>query len=125
MANITSYKDSKVWQYAIQLAIDMYNVTSQMPAVERLGLSTQLQQTAVAIPTKIASGSRSGSKAGFKQACSEALVSLAEMDTLLAIAGQQYPTVDIQSLLSQHDELEQLLRTLIHRLSSPSTPKTV
>lgn len=121
MAN-TSYKDFPVWQQSMQLAIDMYQLTSNMPTVERLGLSTQLQHAAVCIPSKIAAGSRSGTRSGLQDACIESLALLAEIETLLIIAGQQYPAVNTEVIMPLRDQVEQQLAHLLKRLSAPSRP---
>lgn len=121
MAN-TSYKDSPVWQQSMQLAIDMYQLTANMPTVERLGLSTQLQHAAVCVPSRIAAGSRTGSRSGLREACIEVQSILAEIETLLIIAGQQYSSVNTEVIMPLRDQVEQQVAILIKRLSAPARP---
>ncbi len=125
MAATTSYKDSPVWQQAVRLALDTYSFTAALPPAEKLSLSLQLQQTAITIPGILAAGSRSGGKDGLAKACTQALAELARLETLLIITGQQYPTIDNQAVLEQHDQVERMLKVLQQRLRTPPAPKRV
>lgn len=120
----TSFKDSPVWQQSMQLAIDMYQLTANMPTVERLGLSTQLQHAAVCIPSRIAAGSRTGTRSGLREACAESLALLAEIETLLIIAGQQYTNVNTEVIMPLRDQVEQQISTLMTRLSGPAPARS-
>ena len=68
---IKGYKDLKVWQLAIDLVDQIYDVTSAFPSDEKFGLSSQIKRSAVSIPSNIAKGS------------------LAEMETQLIIANRR------------------------------------
>lgn len=50
------YKNLKVWQEALNLAISVYQVTSEFPSDERFGLTSQLRRASVSIPSNIAEG---------------------------------------------------------------------
>ena len=51
-----SYRDSKVWQRAIELVVDIYSCTRSFPNEEFYGLAGQLRRAAVSIPSNIAEG---------------------------------------------------------------------
>jgi four helix bundle protein len=51
-----SYRDLKVWQKAMDLAVDIYAATANFPAEERFGIVQQMRRAAVSIPSNIAEG---------------------------------------------------------------------
>ena len=51
-----NFRDLKVWQLGMQLAEDVYRVTQQFPKHEVYGLASQLQRSAVSLPSNIAEG---------------------------------------------------------------------
>lgn len=124
MAAATSFRDIRAWQNAMQLAVDVYQLTGSLPPTERPGLSTDLQHTAAAIPTLIASGHKTRSRSGMLTACQRALHEAAELETYLIIVGQLYPNVPSNDLLDALDEVQQMLQALIARLASKPGPKT-
>lgn len=117
---MTSYKDSRIWQSAMQLAITIYSLTTGLPAVERLDLSTNLQRAAAAIPTHLASGSLSRSQ--LIVGCQAAQSAAAELETLLLITGQAYPDIATDGTLDQLDDVQMQLSALSKRLSGESGP---
>ena len=53
---MTSYHELLVWQKAIDFVVECYSLTAQFPRTEMYGLSSQLQRSAVSIPSNIAEG---------------------------------------------------------------------
>ena len=51
-----SFKDLIVWQRAIELTVVVYKLTSEFPAAERFGLTSQMRRAAVSIASNIAEG---------------------------------------------------------------------
>lgn len=120
MAGPTSFRDLRIWQNAMQLAVDIYQLAGSLPPGEKPGLATDMQSRAVSIPSLIATGHKSGSRSGMTQACQEALVSTAELETLLIILGQLYPNVPSNDMLDQLDDVQQMLIAVIKRLQQSS-----
>lgn len=127
MATVTSFRDIRAWQHAMQLAVDIYHLTGDLPPTEKPGLSTNMQQAAVAIPTMIAAGHKTGSRAGMLRGCTDAVDAASELESLLIVAGQLYPNVPSNDLLDQLDDVQQMLLALIKKLtqSKPAPRKTV
>src|SRR6185503_17377638 len=55
-ARITSYRDLRVWQYAMGLVEATYRASDQFPTAERYGLVSQMRRAAVSIASNIAEG---------------------------------------------------------------------
>jgi len=52
------YKELNVWQKAIELAVDVYEITDSFPQKERFGLISQINRSVVSIPSNIAERGR-------------------------------------------------------------------
>ena len=86
MSDIRSHQDLRVWQKSIDLVLDVYKLTAKFPSHERFGLSSQMQRAAVSIPANTAEGHARGTRNDFAHFLDMANGSVAELDTLLAIA---------------------------------------
>jgi four helix bundle protein len=51
-----SYRELKVWQEGITLAVQIYEVTERFPSAERFGLTQQMRRASVSIPSNVAEG---------------------------------------------------------------------
>ena len=84
--SIRSYRELKVWQKAMDLAVDAYAVTRSFPDFERYGLCSQAQRAGVSVPSNIAEGHAVGMKKPFKRHLRIANGSLAELETDILLA---------------------------------------
>jgi len=64
-SKIERFEDLEVWQIARQLVKDVYRITSERRFSRDIGLSTQIQRTAVSIMSNIAEGFERKSKKEF------------------------------------------------------------
>ena len=53
---MASYRDLEVWQGAMDLVEQLYEITSRFPQTERYGLVQQIRRAAVSVPSNIAEG---------------------------------------------------------------------
>jgi len=81
-----SYRDLDVWQKAMDLVIECYQITSSFPKSEIFGLTSQLQRAAVSVPANIAEGRARQHTKELVQYISIAHGSLAELETHIQIA---------------------------------------
>jgi four helix bundle protein len=82
------YEDLQVWQQAIDLAVNVYNLTRLFPADEKFGLTSQMRRAGYSIGSNIAEGcSRDGTNE-FLHFLSIAKGSLAELKTQAVIANR-------------------------------------
>lgn len=56
-----SYRDLQVWQKGMDLAAEIYSLCKLLPSSEQFGLCSQMQRSAVSIPSNIAEGHGRGS----------------------------------------------------------------
>ncbi|MGQ9921905.1 MAG: four helix bundle protein [Desulfobacca sp.] len=88
MQKSTSYYDLEVWQEAIKLAKNIYQITESFPANETYGLGLQLRRSAVSIASNLAEGQARNSHKEFLYFINISLGSLAELETQLIIAKE-------------------------------------
>ena len=78
---MASYRDLKVWEAAMDLAVRIYEVTAAFPREERFGLVQQMRRAAVSVPSNIAEGyGRRTSRQRYKF-LEDALGSVFELET--------------------------------------------
>src|SRR3989338_9861970 len=86
---IQSYKDLEVWKKGIEITDKTYELTRSFPKEELYGLVTQMQRSAVSIPSNIAEGFARGHTKDYQRFCYMALGSCSELETQLIIAKRR------------------------------------
>ncbi len=86
MASVGSHRELIVWQKAMNVVAECYNLTRSFPNDERFGLTSQLRRAAVSIPSNIAEGKGRGTTGAYVNHLSIAAGSLAEVDTQIELA---------------------------------------
>lgn len=79
------HRQLKVWQMAIDLAMQIQKLTLSFPREELYGLTSQMRRAAVSIPSNIAEGYGRGGK-DYARFVSMAYGSLLELETQLELA---------------------------------------
>jgi four helix bundle protein len=117
---IRSYRDLKIWQHGMDVAVDLYRLTAAFPKFERYGLSSQMQRAAVSIPSNVAEGHARDSTKEYLHHVSIAIGSLAELETQVILSGRlQYATTTrSEGLLQQLDEAGKMLYGLQRSLKA-------
>jgi len=83
----SSFQDLRVWQEAMQLAVEIYRSTADFPKHELYGLSQQIRRAAVSLPSNIAEGKGHHSNKEFVHFLFHARGSLLEGQTQLILAS--------------------------------------
>ena len=103
---MNNYKDLKIWQKSVDLAVRIYEVTRSFPKEEIYTLTSQIRRSAVSIPSNIAEGSGRNSKKEFLNFLGMSHGSSYELDTQLIIASR-VELLNIETFESlQNDLLE-------------------
>lgn len=82
------FRDLRVWNEAMQLAEQVYAVTSTFPNDERFGLTAQLRRSAVSVPSCIAEGNGREGVRDYLRFLSMARGSLSELHTQMMLAAR-------------------------------------
>lgn len=122
--SLGSFKELKVWQKAVQLVTETYNLTQAFPRGELYGLTSQMRRSSVAIPANIAEGYKRNHLREYIQFLSIASAPTAELETHLLIAKNlnfisepQHGKID--ALLT---EVSKMLSALIFKLKTMPSP---
>ena len=123
---IKDYKDLKIWRQAMDIVVEVYQLTSQFPKEEMFGLTSQMRRAAVSIASNISEGFARHSNREYKQFLYVSLGSCSELETQTLIAGrlgyisQQEMNQLIEKLASQ----SKMTMSLINKLTSDQRPAT-
>jgi four helix bundle protein len=105
-----------VWQKSMELAEEIYKLTSTFPSSEAYGLVTQINRCAVSIPSNIAEGKGRQTDREFKQFLYIARGSVFELRTQLELARRlKFIDSDI-ALKDKILEVQKMLNILINKL---------
>lgn len=118
LLKITSYRDLKGWQTAVEIAVECYRQTEQFPRSEIFGLTAQIRRASVSVAANIAEGHGRETTGSFVQFLRVAQGSLKELETHLIIAERTgaLKDPDFQMLIVKCDENGKMLRALIRSM---------
>ncbi|MCX6039724.1 MAG: four helix bundle protein [Caldilinea sp.] len=83
---LKSYQELIVWQKAMDLVVNVYQITKGFPREETYGLTNQLRRAAVSIPSNIAEGQGRNTAKEFQRFLAVAYGSLQETETQLMLS---------------------------------------
>ena len=94
-----NFKKLKIWQMAMEIAKNIFEITSTFPATEKFALTHQLNKCAVSMPSNIAEGSSRTNKS-FSHFLGIALGSSFEAQTQILLAEvQNYISVEMTNYI--------------------------
>jgi four helix bundle protein len=113
-----------VWKKAVDLAVDVYQVTLHFPKSELYGLTSQLRRSSVSIASNLAEGSGRGSDGELARFLAIAKGSATELHTQLLIASRVglLPSARYQDLSRRLQEVRKMLNGFLSRLRRPAPP---
>ena len=79
------HRNLLAWQKAMDLAVQIYQITKKFPKEEIYGLTGQLRRAAVSVPSNIAEGAADRTTQQFSNFLSNSIGSLNEIDTQLEL----------------------------------------
>ncbi len=120
---LQSYQELTVWQQGMDLVVECYAVSEQLPATERYELARQIRRSAVSVPSNIAEGYGREHVGEYVQFLSIANGSLKELETQILIASRLafIATADCEQILRQTAVVGRMLTVLrrkMHQLRS-------
>ncbi len=110
-----NHKELLVWQKAMQLVVDVYNLIRLLPKEETYGLSDQMRRAAISIPSNIAEGNARSSQKDMVHFLYIAQGSRAELETQLELCELiGYISKErLEPVLMQTQEIGRMLSGLI------------
>ena len=116
--DIKSYRDLRVWQEGMNLAVMCYAVTRDFPKAEMFGLTSQIRRAASSVSANIAEGHGREQPGSFVQFLRIAQGSLKEVEThlLLAVRVSLITEAPTSAVLQKCEEIGKMLRALIRAI---------
>jgi four helix bundle protein len=96
---MNNYKELKIWQKSVELAVRIYEITKEFPKEELYGLTSEIRRCAISIPSNIAEGAGRNSKKEFNNFLGISNGSSCELETHMIIA-QKAKIIDLSLLKS-------------------------
>ena len=101
----------------MDLTEEIYKLSKKLPRSEQYGLTSQIQRSAVSIPSNIAEGCQRNNRKEYKQFCGIAYGSAAELETQLILVFKLYD-LESKKATALLDEVQRMLRQLIIKLTT-------
>ena len=114
-----NFKELKVWQKGVEIAVTSYKLVDTFPNSEKYSLSQQITRAAVSIPSNIAEGSSRRSEKEYARFLEISLGSCFELETQYLIAqnvnfgNQQIVTTGLQML----NEEQKMIMAFLNKLN--------
>lgn len=109
----------------MQLAKDIFILTESFPVSQRYVMITQLQRSALSVPSNIAEGRSRHSKNDFIYHLNIARGSLAELETQLLLSHQLGYVAEIDALMDSTNRITRMLHGLKNSLMQEPILKAV
>jgi four helix bundle protein len=116
---INSYRDLIVWQKAMDLVVQVYEMTGRFPKEEQYGLTSQMRKAAISIVSKISEGSYRGSRKDFRHFILIAYGSGGELEAQLEITSRlEFASApELERISTLHKEVMKMLNSLSQKLA--------
>jgi four helix bundle protein len=108
---MNNYKELKIWQKSVDLAVKVYEITKEFPKEEMYGLTSQLRRSAISIASNIAEGAGRNSKKDFNNFLGVSNASSCELETQLIIA-ERVNLIDNLVLKSTQEQIEEIQKMI-------------
>jgi len=120
---IKDFRDLDIWKKGIEIVKDIYNIVEKFPKQEFYGLVSQIQRSAVSIPSNVAEGFNRFHNKEYKQFLYIALGSCAELETQIEIASElRYISNEKKkNILEKINHESRMLTNLIKKIDSRAT----
>ena len=118
------YRGLRVWQRALELATGVYALSADFPPSAQEALAVPMRRAAAAIAAAIAEGNVRYSAREYAHYLSQAIGTVAEVETLLFLASRlgYAPEDRFPPLLAHCVEIGRMLRGLSRTVQTPRTP---
>jgi four helix bundle protein len=115
----SSFRDLRVWQEAMKLAVEIYRASGSFLKQEQFGLTQQIRRASVSVPSNIAEGKGRRTDKDFAHFLYHARGSLLELQTQLLLAHQlKYLSAqDSEKLMEQGSKVGRSLTGLINSMN--------
>jgi len=103
-----NFRELKIWKDSMQIAKEVYLLSSTLSTEEKYGLISQMNRCAVSIPSNIAEGSGRTSDKEFSHFLNISLSSSYELEKQLILTTEIY-NIDTNTILNDLQDLQRMI----------------
>lgn len=107
-----NFKNLKVWEKSVDLAVKVYKITTEFPNEEKFGITSQMRRSSVSIPSNIAEGTAKNTSKAVLNSLDISLGESFELETQ-AIIAQRVGLLDQKTFDELEGDLSEVQR-MIH-----------
>jgi four helix bundle protein len=104
-----NFRELNIWKDSILIASSVYHLTSKLPSEEKFGLVSQINRSAVSVPSNIAEGSGRSTIKDFQNFLNISLGSSYELETQLILIEMIY-AIKTEEIILKINELQRMLK---------------
>ncbi|WP_336246175.1 four helix bundle protein [Cognataquiflexum nitidum] len=83
-----NFKNLKVWQKSVDLAVKVYEISQSFPSEERFGITSQMRRSSVSVPSNIVEGTAKNTSKSFSNSLDISLGESFELEMQAIIANR-------------------------------------
>lgn len=110
-----NFRELKIWKESMNLTENVYKFTKSIHSDEKFGLISQINRSALSIPSNIAEGSGRTTGKEFNRFLDIALASSYELETQLILASRIFD-LETEFIISQLNEIQKMISGFKRRL---------
>jgi four helix bundle protein len=107
-----NFKNIKVWQKSVDLAVKVYQMTTTFPSEEKFGMTSQMRRSSVSIPSNIAEGSARNTSRAFTNCLDISLGESFELETQ-AIIAHRVGLLEQELFDSMNQDIDEIQKMII------------
>jgi len=111
-----NFRELGIWKDSFALAKEIYVLCSDLPAEEKFGLKSQIQRSAISIPSNIAEGSGRTTDKEFNHFLNIAISSSYELETQLLLC-QDIFNLNVESIIEKLQSNQRMIGGLKRKLN--------
>lgn len=117
MKKAHNFRELLIWKESIKLVKKVYLTTSNLPSEEKFGLISQINRSAVSIPSNIAEGSGRTSEKDFLNFLRISISSSYELETQLILINEIFE-IETDEIIKQLHAIQNMIGGFIRKLNS-------
>lgn len=115
-----NFRELQIWKESMELVKNVYLFTNLFPDSEKYGLCSQIQRSAISIPSNIAEDSGRSSEVEFVRFLRISISSSYELETQIILTGNLF-LLDVNELLNHVKVIQLKIGGFIRKLNSNIT----
>lgn len=107
-----NFKNLKVWQKSVDLAVKVYEISQSFPSEERFGITSQMRRSSVSVPSNIAEGTAKNTSKSFSNSLDISLGESFELETQ-AIIANRVGILNIDAFKDLDSDIDEIQKMII------------